>query len=334
MARGPGIALRPLLGLTAAVLLAHLVLLGQAPAHVVAPDPLVTRAWTTRTVVLVPPPAAAAPDVFAAPVHAQPAAHRKALAPTPAPVAHTVAQVAAPAASPAPAPAVAASTPLAPPIEAATPTPLAVPGSTRLLYDVQVHSRLQTLDARGELLWRHDGSQYEARMTVSALLGARVQTSSGQIGPQGLAPTRFADKSRRELAAHFDRDQARVVFSANTPEAPLLAGAQDRVSVLLQLASMLAGDPARYPPGASITVQTIGPREAEMWQFDVEGQEALPLAAGEVRALKLVRHPRREFDARVEAWFDPQRSHLPVRVRLTQPNGDWLDQRLRATESP
>ena len=42
-------------------------------------------------------------------------------------------------------------------------------------------------------------------MTVKALfIGARTLSSTGQVSAQGLAPTRFSDKSRTEVAAHFD----------------------------------------------------------------------------------------------------------------------------------
>jgi Protein of unknown function (DUF3108) len=185
------------------------------------------------------------------------------------------------------------------------------------------------------LLFRHDGSGYEARAEISAFLfGARVQTSSGQLTPQGLAPTRFADKWRSEQAAHFDRERGRITFSANTPEAPLLPGAQDRLSVLVQLGALLAGDPLRYPPGMSITVQTAGARDAENWQFTVAGPETVILPGGDTATVKLNRAPRREFDQRVEVWLAPALGYLPARIRITQANGDFVDQQLRGSGPP
>ena len=49
-------------------------------------------------------------------------------------------------------------------------------------------------------------------------------------------------------------------------------------------------------------------------------------------AFKLSRAPRREFDTRVELWYAPSMNYLPVRIRVTQANGDFVDQELRATE--
>jgi len=45
-------------------------------------------------------------------------------------------------------------------------------------------------------------------------------------------------------------------------------------------------------------------------------------------ALKLTRKPRKEFDQKVEIWFAPSLGYLPVRSRITQQNGDFIDQQL------
>lgn len=213
--------------------------------------------------------------------------------------------------------------------------PVAIPGALRLDYDVKGEAKRIPYTAQGALVFRHDGQAYEARAEVSAFLfGARVQTSSGRLTPLGLEPTRFADKWRNERAVHFDRERGRIIFSANTPEAPLLPGAQDRLSVLMQLGALLAGAPGRYPAGASITVQTAGSRDAENWQFTVAGPETLTLPAGETATVKLSRAPRREFDQRVEVWLAPALGYLPARLRITQANGDFVDQLLRTSGPP
>jgi hypothetical protein len=189
--------------------------------------------------------------------------------------------------------------------------------------------------ANAELLWTQDGQDYQARLEVSALLlGARIQTSKGSLGAEGLMPSRFSDKTRTELAAHFQRDKGLITFSANSPDAPLLKGAQDRLSVVLQLSTLLAGDPTRFPVGTMLSFQTVSQREAEIWQFLVEKEELLQLPLGEVSAIKLNRKPRRDFDQHIELWFAPSMGYLPVRLRITNANGDMVDQLLRASEKP
>ena len=42
----------------------------------------------------------------------------------------------------------------------------------------------------------------------------------------------------------------------------------------------------------------------------------------------VIRKPRREFDQKVEIWYAPSLGYLPVRNRITQQNGDFIDQTL------
>jgi hypothetical protein len=147
-----------------------------------------------------------------------------------------------------------------------------------------------------------------------------------------LAPTRFSDKYRSEVAAHFNREKGKVTFSANTPDVTLLSGAQDRLSILMQLASMIAGAPGRFPTDTAIAAQTIGPRDASVWIFTVRSEESLRLPGGDQITLKLVRNPREEFDQKVELWLAPTLGYLPARIKITEQNGDYVDQKWLATE--
>jgi hypothetical protein len=58
------------------------------------------------------------------------------------------------------------------------------------------------------------------------------------------------------------------------------------------------------------------------------------LPFGEINAIKLNRKPRREFDQHIELWFAPTLSYLPVRLRITNANGDFVDQLLNTAEKP
>lgn len=213
------------------------------------------------------------------------------------------------------------------------------PEPIRLDYDVQASSRGRSWQAQGELLWRHVDGQYEARLEVRLfLLGTRSQVSTGRIGSQGLEPERFADRGRQELAAHFitatSSVPARVVFSANTPEVLLAPGAQDRLSVLLQLAGWADAQPQMLQPGLALSMQTVGAREAQNWTFVVDGLQTIDLPGGRLSAWKLTRQPRREYDQRVEVWLAPQLQHLPARVLITQTTGDYVDQQWRGSSKP
>jgi outer membrane biosynthesis protein TonB len=355
---GPAPLWRRLWPLAGAVLAAHLAML-QGGWHALVPtrDRWVQH-FTTRTISVArpseapPPPATPPQTVAAAPV---PRAEKK-----PASVREPRAQV--PAAREQPAPAIDAAPPPAPapapPEQGAqaqspeqrpspdpgsvapdtavtpfTPTALGVPQPSVMRYEVTLRSRGFSVQGEARLDWWHNGQQYDLRLELT-VPGARerVQHSAGQITEEGLAPDRFSDKSRGEQATHFDRVQQRLVFSNNRPDAALAAGMQDRLSVVVQLAMLVAGEPARFAPGTRIAIPTASTREAEDWLFRVEGEEELDLPGGRLRALKLERLPRREFDQKVELWLAPGRDYAPVRLRLTNPDGGTVDQRWASTD--
>jgi hypothetical protein len=361
----PGPPWRALGLLLAAVLAAHALVLqttpqGFGPAK--APEAQHAPAFVTRRIDAPPATEPSAPPV-AAPAAAKPAAKiakppvfKKQKAPEQSQPAQAAIELIAPtepeplpieqasppdqAAEPETGSTVAPAPPAAPDAPPAGPsqtpvTAMALPASTRLDYKMTGSAKGLTYHANAELLWHNTGSAYDASMTISALfLGSRSLSSQGRLGPEGLAPTRFTDKSKSEVAAHFEADKGQISFSANTPTLPWVQGAQDRVSVFLQLAGMLAGQPDRFAPGSSISLYTVGPRDADTWTFLVEAEEQLELPMGTLRALKLTRQPRREYDQKVEIWLAPALGYLPVRSKITQRNGDLIDQQLRAVGPP
>jgi hypothetical protein len=207
--------------------------------------------------------------------------------------------------------------------------PAQPPASTRLDYAVTGRIKGISYNAEGQLDWTVAEGRYSARMEMKVfLLGSRVQTSTGKVGPAGLSPERFADKGRSEKAAHFDAQTNRIRFSNNAPEAVLLPGAQDRLSLFLQIAGLLQARPQAYASGQTFEMPVVGTGDADIWRFVVGDEATLSLPAGEMRARLIKRLPRKEFDSTVEMWLAPELQHLPVRLRVTQANGDVADQQL------
>lgn len=210
-----------------------------------------------------------------------------------------------------------------------------IPAPVFLKYQVLGMSKQMNYSAWAEFSWQHDGQRYDSKLEVGAfLLGSRSQTSQGSLGTEGLMPQRFSDKYRSEVASHFQRDKGVISFSNNAPEVPLLKGVQDRLSVVMQIAALLSADPERYPVGTMLSFQTVATRDAEVWLFLVEKAETLQLPYGEVPTIKINRKPRKEFDQTIELWFAPSIDYLPVRLRVTNANGDFVDQQLRKVERP
>jgi hypothetical protein len=205
--------------------------------------------------------------------------------------------------------------------------------SMHLRYAVSGRTREQVVAGQAELVWQQAGTRYEARFTQEgAGLARRSQHSAGQLTPQGLLPERYAARARHEEAVHFEHASGRAVFSANRPAAALQAGAQDRLSLLLQLGARIAAQPQAHPPGTYLDIQTATARDALVWRFRIEGREELVLPGGHLQTLRLVRLPLGTFEPELEIWLAPALDYAPVRMRLTQPAGDSLDYQWSGTD--
>ena len=209
-----------------------------------------------------------------------------------------------------------------------------LPPSALLSYRLNGREKGIHYQASGELRWQHNANAYALNLSVKAfLLGSRQWRSVGQINATGLAPTRFSDSWRSERAAHFDRTQNRIVFSSNAPVAPLQAGAQDQISLYAQVAALMAHEGGRLPPGTRLQVQTATVRDALPWMLTLEQAETLQLDGRPLTATKWVCLPRNRFDAKVEFWVAAAHDWLPVRIRITQVSGNFIDLVLTAREA-
>jgi hypothetical protein len=201
------------------------------------------------------------------------------------------------------------------------------PAPVRMAYDVDgVISSAYTGTA--ELVWTHDGKNYQSQLLIRKFgLTLQTWTSQGSFTERGLEPDKFTSKrlGQSEINARFQRSAGRISFSEGTPDAPLQAGAQDQLSVFMQLASLLAGNSAQGAAGRSINLQAIGDRYAEQWSFKAGAPEMVKLASGPVSAIKFTHEPSAERKQRLELWYAPNLQFLPVRIRITESNGDYLD---------
>ena len=214
-------------------------------------------------------------------------------------------------------------------------TQYAVPSPVLLKYDIKGEIKGFAYFAYGQLIWQHNGGNYDAQLEISHfLLGSRTQTSSGQITDHGLEPLRFADKVRSEVSAQLDHAQSKVTFSGDGSHTQLEVGAQDQLSVFLQLSALLGGDPQQYKAGDHLPFQAVGARSSEQWIFEIGKTESLTLPGGAVQAIKLTRNPPTDGAPKVEVWLAPSMQYLPVRIRLTQGDGDFVEQQWRSTKKP
>jgi Protein of unknown function (DUF3108) len=210
---------------------------------------------------------------------------------------------------------------------------LQFPASSELSYNATQISGGQPKNGSGTLKWTTDGSEYQMRLESSALfITLLTQTSVGKLGAEGLQPERFSDKrfNRSEKAAHFQREVGKITFSGKPTSTPLQSGAQDRLSMLMQLAAMAAGSAAQLAQAGQIAFQVSNTEEADQWVFLVQAREKIQVPAGETVALHLVRNARKEFDSRLELWLAPNLGYLPARILQTEANGNTFELQLRS----
>jgi hypothetical protein len=201
------------------------------------------------------------------------------------------------------------------------------PAPVRMAYDVEgVIS--SPYSGTAELVWAHDGKSYQSQLLIRKFgLTLQAWTSQGSLSERGLEPEKFTSKrlGQAEINARFQRSAGKITFSEGTPDAPLQIGAQDQLSVFMHLASLLAGNGSHGNQGKNISLQAVGDRYAEHWTFKSGVQESVKLANGQVPAVKFTHDPTAERKQRLELWYAPNLQFLPVRIRITESNGDYLD---------
>ncbi len=273
--------------------------------------------------------------VQAAPVAVATVAAETPLTPAPTPPARPRRVAPGPAAAAEQAPAAPEPTPPATGGTSLPVYPTRLPPAVTLQYAVQRDGPLRA-GLQAELRWRPaDDGSYELTLGLAATGWASV----GRIDAHGLAPERQVETRRgRELrAANFQRDSGRITFSGPQLEFPLLPGAQDRLSWLLQLCAVLEANPALADAGSQVTLFVAGPRgDAGLWTFSSQGTETAELPAGAVAGtVHLQRAAERPYDTRVDVWLDPARHHLPVRLRVqNRAEGEPTDFLLQALSEP
>jgi hypothetical protein len=211
------------------------------------------------------------------------------------------------------------------------------PDNTQINYKLTGQERGLNYHASGSLKWQAKAGTalpkaYEAELRVKAfLVGSRVWRSVGQLAENGLAPTRYSDSWRGERAAHFEADTQKISFSGNLPSAPLLPGAQDQVSLFIQMAATVSAQ--NFVPGAELNVQTATARDAVNWTLTYKADEFIDVNGDRLETQRWVCLPRGKFDSQIEMWLAKAKGGLPARIKITQVSGNFIDMEMRSSEA-
>lgn len=211
------------------------------------------------------------------------------------------------------------------------------PPNVQINYRLTGQERGLSYHASGTLKWQTKAGTtlpraYEAELQVKAfLVGRRIWRSVGQLTDKGLAPLRYSDSWRGERAAHFEADAQKISFSGNTTSAPLQAGAQDQVSLFIQMAATVAGQ--NFKVGSELNVQTATARDAVNWTLTYKSDDMVDLNGDRIETQRWVCMPRGKFDSQIEMWFAKSQGGLPVRIKITQVSGNFIDMEMRSSET-
>ena len=210
------------------------------------------------------------------------------------------------------------------------------PDNTQINYSLTGQERGLTYHATGALKWQVKvgddlPKSYEAELRVRAfLVGNRVWRSVGQLSEGGLAPKRYSDSWRGERAAHFETDQQKISFSGNLPSAPLLPGAQDQVSLFIQMAAAVASQ--NFTTGAELMIQTATARDAVNWTLTYKADEFIDVNGDRLETQRWLCLPRGKFDSQIEMWLAKSLAGLPARIKISQVSGNFIDMEMRSSE--
>jgi hypothetical protein len=201
-----------------------------------------------------------------------------------------------------------------------------VPPSGDLQYDTFYNG---VRNQPGTIHWTSDGHTYEMIVSVPLpFVGTFSYSSHGHVDAFGIAPDQYIEKRghRAEDVTIFNRTAKQIAFTRTPATLALPDGAQDRFSMVMQLASLVRGDPGAYKPGVTREFYVADNDSGEIWPIETVGDETLRIPGGFVDARHFMRLPRHEGDRRrIDVWLAPSLGWLPARLVQTEPNGTQVE---------
>jgi Protein of unknown function (DUF3108) len=220
----------------------------------------------------------------------------------------------------------AASAPAASAPQASPGVKFSVPPSAELQYDTFYNG---VRNAPGTIHWTSNAKGYEMIVSVPLpFVGPFVYSSHGRIDAFGLAPDQYSEKRghRAEDIAIFNRTDKKIGFTRTPDTLPLPDGAQDRFSMVMQLASLVRGDPSAYTPGVTRQFFVVDNNSGENWPVETIGDETIRTDQGYLETRHFKRLPRHDGDLRrIDVWLAPSLGWLPARIVQTEPNGTQFE---------
>ena len=187
----------------------------------------------------------------------------------------------------------------------------------------------------GSVTWQRQQNEYQARVQVGFGLGGFSMTSQGEVTPEGLNPRIFEEAALgRVRSAQFEPEAITIgngkrIARAGLPAASGSGSFQDAASQFIELANRFATGRNTLAAGATVSYWLGRPEGLYQYIYDISGPTLLDLPKlGVVSAYHLVPRPIPGLNKEAiygEIWIAPSLQYLPVKIRMRNQAGTYLD---------
>ena len=187
----------------------------------------------------------------------------------------------------------------------------------------------------GSVTWQRQQNEYQARVQVGFGLGGFSMTSQGKVTPEGLNPRIFEEAALGKVrSAQFEPEAITIgngkrIARAGLPGASGSGSFQDSASQFIELANRFATGRNTLIAGATVNYWLGRPEGLYQYIYDISGPTLLDLPKlGAVSAYHLVPRPIPGLNKEAiygEIWIAPSLQYLPVKIRMRNQAGTYLD---------
>lgn len=201
------------------------------------------------------------------------------------------------------------------------------PVDTRLSYTLTGYYR-GPISGEGRVQWQRQGTAYQVRVELDlSNVTIFTMTSQGQAAPDGLTPSAYEEKrlGTKPLQVTMERQGIRL-NNGQRIERPELA--QDTASQFVELGHRFATGRAPLQVGASVQLWLARPNAAAEWTYDIVALDTIQsIRLGAIEAYHLKPRPLDNPNGPIaaEMWFAPSLQYLPVRIKITMNAETWVD---------